>query len=115
MGKTLIAYIGNMPRTQREVIRCLISQIYENTDCDVVDFMENNLFGFSIPDGYKLVKPKQWQSSNWRQMCDRYKVFIQPYDSVVVIGTPLFIGDKPLTLKLLKKISVQINKNKSLQ
>ena len=111
MGKTLIAYIGNMPRTQREVIRCLISQIYENTDCDVVDFMENNLFGFSIPDGYKLVKPKQWQSSNWRQMCDRYKVFIQPYDSVVVIGTPLFIGDKPLTLKLLKRISVQITKN----
>lgn len=111
MGKTLIAYIGNMPRTQREVVRCLISQIYENVDCDIVDFMENNLFGFGVPDGYNLVKPKQWLSNNWRQMCDRYKVFIQMYDNIIVIGTPLFIWDKPLSLKLLKKISVQITKN----
>lgn len=111
MYKTLIAFIGILDKTQKELVKCLISQVYENTDCTIVDFMENNLFGVNVPDGYKLSKPKQWQYGTWRQMCNRYKMFIRPYDNIIIIGTPLYVGDKFLSLELLRKTSVKITKN----
>lgn len=94
MGKTCIALIGNIQKTQNEICSMIYTQasIFID-DLTIIDFYESKKIKVLVERlGVNCIKAEQWNYDNWLDIYNHYKSILKKYKNVIIFNAPSYVG-----------------------